>query len=384
MSVVKLYERVGESFPSKKGGTLTIVGVSDEKVGRSTKHLVLCSLCSKDTELFPEPFKILYKKLSKGQNPCACTTYRYSEEQVKILLNRKCKELGHTFVGFKGKFKSSHETIPLIKCEHGVVEYPSCHQFINYVEYGCVLCSSFKNSLRASGLENYPPNVIDIKYQDKNYYYRCDVCSRDWYVLNSYCDGWFKFIGHRLRRSKLSCRCNTNKYFGDNNFKLGKAVKGQEGNPNINVIKVEDDSVVINCEVHGESIQDYSSCCEGRTPKCCTRSGWGLVKGSELREDNLYFIHMSFTGESFIKIGRAFDIPSRQKVLSEHYKANLLGFLTDTHKHIVEYEKFYHSVFNRYKVKPLTTFDGYTEIFSVDILQDPDFKLLIDKLIYDY
>lgn len=384
MSVVKLYDRIGESFPSKKGGVLTIIGVSDEKVGRSTKHLVVCSLCSEDTELFPEPFRILYKKLSNGQNPCACTTYRYNEEQVKLLIKRKCKDLGHTFLGFKDGFRSSHETVPLIRCDHGTVEYYSCHQYINYIENGCEKCSDFKNSLKSDGVENYPPNVIDIKYENKYYYYRCSNCSEDWYVLNGYCNGWFKFIGHRLRKSKFSCRCNTDKYFGDENFRLGKAVKGQESNPDIEVISLEGDDVLINCKIHGESRQNYGCCCEGRTPKCCTRSGWGLIKGFEQRKDNLYFIHMSFEGESFIKIGRAFNIPCRQKVLSEHYKTNLLGFLTDTHKNIVIYEKFYHSTFNHYKVKPLTLFDGYTEVFSVDILHDPDFKLLVDKLIYDY
>lgn len=389
MGIIKAYSRMGETFENDCGSTLTIVGVIKNDVGRGYKHLVECSICSIDKELFPKPFPILYAKLKDGRSPCACTRYVYDETQVKILIKRRCKTLDHKFLGFKNDFISVKETIPLIDCGHKILSTYSCHHYINYILYGCDECSSKGISEKYVRHNNYPENIVTTKSKfvkglnQRVHFYQCEYCSNDWFVQNNFCDGWFKFAPNRLDKGLLSCRCN-HKYFGDNLYRKGKATKAQLHHNNIEVLDVEEDIVTLECSIHGLYHQDYSSCCEGRIPKCCSPSSWGVLKGRENEIDNLHIISLTYEDENYIKIGRAFDIRVRQNEIDRFYRTNLLGFISDKHENIVKYEKFYHKIFMRYNVKPSIVFAGEGELFSLDVLKDEDFKLLLDKFIFDY
>lgn len=393
MSKVKLYDRIGEVFTLKSGHTLTIIGVSDEKIGRSSKHIVECSYCSSDKELFPDPFTILYNKLLVGQSPCGCGRYVYDERQIRLKIKRKSKVLGHKFIGFSGEFVSSKVTTPTIYCKHGEKIRGSCHHYLNYVKYGCNTCSGEeirKDILDTISVPECVSNLVimDSENDTNIIYYRCEVCSDDWFVKSNYCNGWFKIKPSRLNLGKLSCRCS-GKFFGDSNYKLGRAVLGQEYNLTTTVLSLGEEHrgrerINIHCSIHGDTIQDASSCYEGFLPKCCAQTGWYVRKGQEDEVDFLYVVRLVSDGEILIKIGRSFDVPTRMNQLEELYQTDLLYVLTSTHEEICKYERLYHKVFRPYREYPSMSFKGDSEIFSEEILNLQDFKLLIVDLVNGY
>lgn len=387
MSKVKLYDRIGEVFTLKSGHTLTIIGVSDEKIGRCTKHLVECSHCSLDKELFPEPFKILYNRLVKGGSPCACSMFKgYTEEQVTLLVKRRCTELGHEFVGFDGGYCGVRKSKLSLKCSHGTFSGYTVDNYLNKIKHGCAKCAA--DVTHRLHLEDLPTNVskVRVEYENevKTHYYQCSSCSSDWFVLNNYCNGWFKFTPNRLQKGKLSCRCSSSRYRGDDLYKKGRATLAQINNRHITVLDYSNETLTVECAHHGKTTQNYESCCDGRPPRCCTSVGWYTIKNRVKEIDNLYVIHLHDQGEDYIKIGRSFDIRRREGELSKYYTPNLLGFIQAPHDVIVVYEKFFHKIFGKYRVQPCQPFGGDGEVFSTRILKDEDFKLLVDKFIFDY
>lgn len=393
MSKVKLHDRIREVFTSPLGHILTIVGVSEEKCGRSTKHLVECSNCSLDKELFPEPFKILYNKLLNGQSPCGCNKYTYSERQVRLMIERKCATLGHRFLGFRGKFINMRTTEPIIDCGHDNDLRMSCHHYINYVKHGCNMCVAINT--RKDIVEKAKPylDVTDVVITEPDnlstfIYYRCKTCSDDWFVKNNYCDGWFKIRPTRLKSGNLTCRCSE-KFIGGDKYKIGKAVLGQECNPATTVLSTYRDArgnprFNIHCSIHGNTTQDDYTCYTGYLPKCCGQAGWYTRKGQETEVDFLYIIRLVDYEESFIKIGRSFDVPTRMDQLEDLYHTELLYVLTSKYEEICKYERLYHKVFRPYRVCPSISFKGESEVFSEELLNLQDFKLLIVDLVNGY
>lgn len=79
---------VGTKYKTPKGGTLTVIGESGRRRGKNIIWEVECSICSQDKELFPAPFDGNKFQMDKGQRPCACSPYQYTEDQNKIRLSR--------------------------------------------------------------------------------------------------------------------------------------------------------------------------------------------------------------------------------------------------------------------------------------------------------
>lgn len=383
MGISKAKERLGETFITPSGGIITIIGISENKVGRSRKHLVSCSICSEDKELFPKPFEILYNHLKNGRVPCRCSAQpkSYTKDQIETLIKRKCEQLGHTFLGWEGEFLSATKTKPIISCPHKDNINQTCDNYLNTVKYGCKSCETDHKYSEILQKGNYPSNVTEtrvtrVECKEPLYEYRCDTCSLDWYVINGYCNGWFDFRPSRLRKNKLSCRCNS-KYYGDDKFKLGRARYSQRHNTNIKINKISNGRVYYTCVYHGEGTQDYSCCCEGRLPKCCNVSSWRTRKGQEDRIDYLYVMRLVAEDEIGIKIGRSFNIRNRQDEIDQHYQTELLYFIQDLHQNVVKYEEFFHRIFSKYSITLNIDFAGQSEIFSEYILLDPDFQLLM-------
>lgn len=139
-------------------GKCTIVG-SNKLTGNKHKFILECDVCSKDSELWPfGSISSSMSNLTSGQVPCGCTLNpRWSKDQRRIQVERKCAEVGYEFLGFIGEWKGYLTKLSL-RCKlHGVWESsniekllygigcPSCtHKradkaYINYIpEYGVV------------------------------------------------------------------------------------------------------------------------------------------------------------------------------------------------------------------------------------------------------
>lgn len=99
------HEWVGKKFQVDGGGELEIVKQEGFNV------YSVCSICSRDKELFPLPFK--QGKGDWGKRiPCGCGGQtKWNKEQWYILCKRKSKEMGNIFIGFEGEFKGCYTHI---------------------------------------------------------------------------------------------------------------------------------------------------------------------------------------------------------------------------------------------------------------------------------
>lgn len=67
-------EFIGTQFPTPKGGVLTVVGVSSDKLDKTPKFICECNICSAHKTIFPlGSFQITKGSLLKGSIPCACS-----------------------------------------------------------------------------------------------------------------------------------------------------------------------------------------------------------------------------------------------------------------------------------------------------------------------
>lgn len=65
-------EFIGTEFATPKGGVLKVVGV-DVGNTHTIKFILECSICSEDSELFPDKFLCSKSKLKNGKVPCGCS-----------------------------------------------------------------------------------------------------------------------------------------------------------------------------------------------------------------------------------------------------------------------------------------------------------------------
>lgn len=98
-------EFVGKTFPTPKGGILTVTGwLHNIRKGQGKIYTCSCSICSLDTELFSCDFTITKGHLNSGRCPCACTGFKWNEHQQVIRVSRLCRDRGYTFNGWSGPF----------------------------------------------------------------------------------------------------------------------------------------------------------------------------------------------------------------------------------------------------------------------------------------
>lgn len=93
---------VGMSFRNKSGNLCKVLYIDGTYETGHLKYIVECEVCSKDKELWPEG-SIHSKKhlISKGKSGCGCYKgTRWTESQYKLIIERKCGDLGFKFKGF--------------------------------------------------------------------------------------------------------------------------------------------------------------------------------------------------------------------------------------------------------------------------------------------
>lgn len=138
-SILPVDDFCGSTFPTPKGGVLTVVGI----VGKSwhnKKYGLICSKCHTDTELFPDYFETTKRNLVKGIISCGCSpSPKLNEQQRSIIVSREAIKRGHEFRGFVGGKYERTETYLIMYCpDHG--EWKSS-TYVNYMcGRGCPSC----------------------------------------------------------------------------------------------------------------------------------------------------------------------------------------------------------------------------------------------------
>lgn len=112
-------EFVGTSFTTDKGSVLTVTGVSGKDKQGAALFSVECSICSLDTELFPEGLNSTKGHLQNKDGglrtpPCGCSkNTHWSQSQWKIKVQRECNQRGYIFHGWGEKFKGQYTKLDL-------------------------------------------------------------------------------------------------------------------------------------------------------------------------------------------------------------------------------------------------------------------------------
>ena len=109
--------------------TLIVLGWT-RMVGSRRKYLIKCSECAKDPELFGEGlFETSKESLDRNYKPCGCgSSYRWSESQSIVRINRKAVELGVQFLGFREPYEGG-KTHCIMSCDEGEW-FPSVNNFV--------------------------------------------------------------------------------------------------------------------------------------------------------------------------------------------------------------------------------------------------------------
>jgi len=393
---------IKELYITPKGGVLTLLGRSGRKLGRSYYYNVTCSFCHQDKELFPIPLEILLGKLNIGRVPCGCSAApKWSPEQQVIRLNRKAKEIGCDLIrvlpdGNK-YIKNAHS---IIFCNKHKVTSKVCNQtLINGTLSGCTECGLDKKRVPISevikDLLKINPNYHSISIygnsEDGNLYRaRCYKCDKDPISLENYLDGYFYFGRGSVRSGCKSCRCGISMTVKESYVDILAKIDTESLGGHIEYLnytrpfKGKDTLINYTCKYHGTQSKTWSRILEGNGCIDCGRanSSWGVVKGRELDDDNLYLFRMSNENEDFIKIGRTFDIISRHKTFSYLYNTVILYQITMTHEQVLSTEKFIHKHMQKYfKYIPninLSRGCVSKESYTADILYEPLLGLIFN------
>jgi hypothetical protein len=193
---------------------LTIVGED------SNYYLIECSVCSKDTELYPE-IRQLKSSFRQGKIPCGCAKIpKYSEKQWSILLNRALISRGgkYSLLSTEGKLNSKCK-ITLINNDTGNIRDSSLFDFIRYesrdgkLDKGSKI-SSVKRTEYSTVLsriqpilEEYGKTLISLSHEKKWILkYNCSECGK----LHN--EGNFSIDICRLEAKGFNCQCHSKSF----------------------------------------------------------------------------------------------------------------------------------------------------------------------------
>jgi hypothetical protein len=381
------------SYPTKKGGVFTISDFTED----DKKVIGFCSICSQDEELFPEPFILPVHAVSRGNIRCGCTAnFVYSYDQYMVMCSRIINE-NVTFLGLAGNYNKdkiypSADKV-LLRCEKHNVEW-STKNVYNYLRTpaNCKICvkefMSDCKSIDWVGESKVHPTsgsiLCVVAEVGVDVEYTCSVCSLDTELFPTP----FKISKGGWRNpDKGCCGCNTNRKWTPEQY-LVKCLREDASRKDSTFIRIipEYDGTVrynskveLGCDLHENhgtwstgSIEKYIYRHDG-CPICARlNSYFGLYENRLSDFDNLYLLRFTSKlgdDESFIKIGRTFDIPERVGDFLKHYSVDIIDTVQDIHLLVYIRETSMHQSLTNYSYSPTINFGGSVrECYVEDVL----------------
>lgn len=317
---------VGTQFQTPKGGVLTVTGVAGKDRNRNTVFSLECSVCSKDTELFPDGFINVKGDLVRGKVPCGCAKNpRWTQSQFETLVKRRCTEKGYQFLGFVGEWKGKDTYLKLHNTSNGNTwESATINTFLNG-GHGCPLAANQK---------------------------RWTKVEREQQINNTFTLEGGQFIGwssgeYKNCYSKFNWLCS-------------------EGHP---------------CETNVDRFLNAGSRCMTCHKIKQREEGYmhGYYPARKDEQDYLYIIHFKKGG--YIKVGRSFNVTERVKALlklSDHKlsEIEILSVYTDKHQTVYDTEQWLHEEL-RERGFEYNELDGLwsIELFDIDSLPVLDYLM---------
>jgi hypothetical protein len=384
---------------TRYGNNLTVVGELYKHDGKRNRKYVKveCDICSKDLELFNEPFITRQSTYTSGGSPCPCCGhFTYSLEQIEVLIKRKA---GSDYT-FKDWFKVPKEgnlkqAYPVLFCNkhHEAFHTTSAYEFLHIGSIGCPECKGYlcsvnqlidDDTMNKRFHEAGIPKEIRLRRNSKDtsmWDYECPTCSNDEYVLNDVCSGVFTTHVSSLLKVAVSCRCIRGYLWSEDQqlYRVKKAL--YNNNPKHIFIGFVDKYVNSNSKVmyecgggHGIREVEITSLVNRKTDcrKCSlikNTNNFGRYSKRLHELDHLYFTILSNKDENFIKIGRAFDIELRFSFYKPLFDIEVIHIHEGIHKEVFLLEKEILQKLSYLSYKPITAFGGDSECFCLEHYQ---------------
>lgn len=335
---------IGKKFPTRRGGTLTVISEAPYVKGKGDEYFLKCSICSEDKEMNPDLFKCSRAKLNRGITPCGCATSRkLSKGQYLIRIERECNRRKNIeFISFSDKWEGVETKIKLrCKIDDNMWDTTSIGSFLS--GRGCPKCKFAKASKNNSIPDEtmietfmssgkfkdgctFKRNRVKRDYRGQLIYwdYTCPVCSNDEYVKEGLCNGVFISTASSLKIGRLPCRCSPYRWTQQQREYQIKTVMDKEG------------LTLLGWEAAGykDAFSKFRWLCSKghecetqihpflKGNRCITCSGGvnGFYPHRLDEEDFLYLLNFNY---EYWKIGRSFDIDDRMKGLSSSSKIPL-------------------------------------------------------------
>lgn len=299
-------------------GKLEVTGIAG-KQGRITTFKVICTECSKDTELFPDGHFVSQKGvLIKGQKPCGCSEKpKWFDWQFLILARRAAK--GRFIVhGFSEEFKNAYSKLNLECLKDG---HKWTARICNVINGGggCPKCSNKYRPTEQEALQ------------------KCiDICKEMDYDAVCFVDG---YKGAHKTRFEYICK-----------------IHGKQ-------------SVIYNNFVNNGT--RCIGCWKDRQAELGNGNGYYPERKDE--QDFLYVLNFN---DKFIKVGRSFDVERRIPELQREsgiQEIIKLRIFTATHQEIYGFEQELHNELRERNFQHYV--DWSTECFENDC------KYILNKLL---
>lgn len=369
---------VGTKFVNNQGNKVLITGVHKFKSG--VKYSLDCEVCSRDTDLHP---LILASKghLLSGKFPCQCSgRFKPNEDQLTLLVKRELESLGYIGCRLSGDFKGKEHTWftthdPYAKkdkkvkskCVLGKQMTPLSIKY----QRSCETWDNFTSSIK----DYYPAYVKiskDLDKVDKEghrlfYKYHCPICE------NMFGIPFFHVRTSSLCVGQIPCMCNIHKILDTSQKKLLINYLFSKENHTLHCYDEDTDRVIWSCEHGHQRTTLYQNFVNkgSRCKVCRDYEGHvynGYYENFKERPDILYLFKITdqTTHETFVKIGRSFNVSSRKTNIP--YLVEVEDTYQDSHENIYKIEQ---DLLERTKASsyiPLKRFKGDTECRSLDTL----------------
>ena len=371
-------EFIRTTFPTPKGGVLTVVGVDEVKLSGNARFILECSICNQDKELFPEMFLSLKVDLTRGSIPCRCgKSTKWSESQYIIRVKGECEKRGYDFKGWSEDFKGQNTKLRLCNPATNNEWYTtSVNSFLGRgsgdpvegkekIREGTIKEDDFHiEAFMKTGkfLKGTTFTRNKERVDSKGWYNYWDVvcpkCSNDIYVQKKLCSGVFNSPRGDLKKGYLPCRCSkTFRWTKEQRELQIKTTLEKEG-------LTWDSWFDIEVGYKNSSSKFKWICQEGhfcdtnvnhflnQGNRCKTchdleHGVYGYYKDRVQEKDFLYVY--TFKGLPYIKVGRTFE-PSRrlkenQKRVNKYYhnkkhKISTVRLYSSTHEIIYNLEQY--------------------------------------------
>lgn len=273
--------------------------------GSKRKYLIDCSVCSKDSDMFPEIWSRKGDILANKQS-CACSKrYSFTGKQYEILCLRKCAEFNLSFVGINnGDCKVGHKTKMTFVDQSGeVISKMSIDHFLHRYDP-----SKSKNIIKCDS--DYYSEKLKSKFVEGTKFYRigrtnqfkvfCPVCSENSLCTTGVTSPWFDSTYSNILIGSKPCFCSGRYNYNQDEYKhriqsvltTGKFLDFV-GNFDGNQTKFE---WVCDCGSH--NIQTISDFLYGKRCASCAKGGFNPSLPA-----TLYLCVWSGMYDNFMKVG---------------------------------------------------------------------------------